>query len=110
MPPVTRTGLTPANWVHNGGEPCGAIPPDGNTFVVIEPYPGPIINGAATCSALAVGDWSWAGAPDSTVEVNSGTLNAGELIYLAANGTDFLYVLLDANGLPHQHRRFRTDS
>jgi hypothetical protein len=89
-----------ANWVHNGGEPCGVIPPDGNTFVVIEPYPGPIIDGAATCSALAVGDWSWAGAPDSAVEVNSGTLNAGELIYLAANGTDFLYVLLDANGLP----------
>ena len=52
------------NWVHNGGEPAGIIPPDPCTFVVIEPYAGPIIDGAATCSALAIGDWSWAGARD----------------------------------------------
>ncbi len=85
------------NWVHNAGEPAGAIPPDGNTFVVIEPYPGPIINGDAACSALAVLDWSWSGAPSTAVEVNSGDFNAGECIYLASNGTDFTYG--DANSV-----------
>jgi len=49
--------FNPDNWVHNGGQPNGAIPPDANTFVVIEPYPNAVINGNAACSALAICDW-----------------------------------------------------
>lgn len=78
------------NWVHNGGQPDGIIPPDNNTFVVIEPYPGPIINVSGACSALSVCHWSWSGAPNTAVEVN-GDFNAGGLIWLASNGGDFAY-------------------
>jgi hypothetical protein len=91
------------DWVHNGvTAPAvnnGTIPPDGNTWANIEPYPGPRIDGDAVCAQLTVCQWSWAGAPDMAVEVNSGTLVAGETIGLST-GDNFAYSLVDPNGLP----------
>ena len=40
------------NWVHNGGQPDGSIPPDAAHVTIIEPYAGPIIDGDAACSAF----------------------------------------------------------
>jgi hypothetical protein len=83
------------NWVNNGGQPNGIIPPDVNTWTVIEPYPGPRIDGDAVCSGLGVAYWAWSNSPSMAVEVDSGTLAAGEVIGLSAGDN---YAGEDPNG------------
>ncbi len=76
-----------SNWIQHVS-PTGALPPDLTTFAAIEAKPPmPIINGNASTSRLMIHPWSWAGASDCSVDMNSGTFDCGDGIEVAIVGT-----------------------
>ncbi len=76
-------GAADANWFTPGNWSGGVPGPNG--LACIEPKtPGPVIDGDAHCSALTVPPWGWSGAPDISVDMNTGDFNCGDGIYLIA--------------------------